>query len=132
MNIDENFEHNEEEAMKPKNTSVKKFEYRKKGELRYLFFYERLDMENSLICELRDNEIVLCAEPIEADFSTEILKEIVSGCYVGDRLITEFEKRKAKIRPAVEAMMVEAEQVAKAFTGTVDEETEDLFGDVRE
>lgn len=95
-------------------------------------FFEKLGIGESLICELRGNEIVLRPAPMDEDFSEEILKELIQEGYEGEQLLTEFQKRKAQIRPAVEALIAEADQVARQFSGTGDEETEALFEDVRE
>lgn len=95
-------------------------------------FYEKLGLEDSLICELRGNELVLRPAPTEEDFSEEILKDLVQDGYEGAELIVAFQKRKKQIRPAVEALLAEADQAAQAFNGTGDAETEALFGDVRE
>ncbi|HLR41130.1 MAG TPA: hypothetical protein VK091_05595, partial [Virgibacillus sp.] len=62
----------------------------------------------------------------------EILKDLVKEGFNGQDLIHEFQKRKAQIRPAVEQLIVESQKAAQQSTGTGDEETEELFGDVRE
>lgn len=125
--------HKEDKEMKSQPISTKQIRVSDKRQITIpKRFYERLGMEDSLICELRGNEIILRPAPIEEDFSAEILKEIVNEGYEGEELIAAFQERKSKIRPAVEALMAEADQVAQAFTGTGDEETEALFRDVRE
>lgn len=95
-------------------------------------FFEKLGIGESLICELRGDEIVLRPAPTDDDFSEDILRDLIQEGYEGEQLLTEFRKRKAQIRPAVEALIAKADQVAQQFTGTGDEETESLFGDVRE
>lgn len=45
-------------------------------------------------------------------FSEEILKELVDEGYSGYELLDEFRIRQAKVRPAVEAMLEEAKNVA--------------------
>lgn len=95
-------------------------------------FYEQLGMTDSLICELRGDEIVLRPAPTDADFSQEILKDLVHEGYEGEQLLQAFQERKAQIRPAVESLITQADEVAQQATGTGDDETESLFGDVRE
>ena len=46
-------------------------------------------------------------------FSEEILKELIDEGYGGYELLDEFRVRQAKVRPAVEAMLEEAENVAR-------------------
>src|SRR5699024_3350060 len=95
-------------------------------------FYDKIDIGNELICELHGDEIVLRPIRKEEDFSEEILKELVKEGFNGQDLIHEFQKRKAQIRPAVEQLIVESQKAAQQSTGAGDEETEELFGDVRE
>ncbi|WP_040227318.1 AbrB/MazE/SpoVT family DNA-binding domain-containing protein, partial [Bhargavaea cecembensis] len=64
-------------------------------------FYDQLGMTDSLICELRDGELLLRPVPVEAGFSEEILKELLQEGYEGEELFQEFQKRKAKDRSAV-------------------------------
>ncbi|SDJ23398.1 AbrB/MazE/SpoVT family DNA-binding domain-containing protein [Natribacillus halophilus] len=89
-------------------------------------FYEQLGMEETLICELRRDEIVLRPAPKADDFSEDILRDLVEEGYGGEQLLTEFHKRKAQIRPAVESLISEADEAAQSYTGTGDEETESL------
>ncbi|SFJ85357.1 hypothetical protein [Thermoflavimicrobium dichotomicum] len=46
-------------------------------------------------------------------FATEILKDLVSQGYEGQQLIEEFERVQAQIRPAVEEMIAEADEMAR-------------------
>ena len=48
-----------------------------------------------------------------SEFDDLILKELIDEGYSGNKLIEEFRIRRSKIRPAVEAMLEEAENVAR-------------------
>ena len=48
-----------------------------------------------------------------SEFDDLILKELIDEGYSGSKLIEEFRIRRSKIRPAVEAMLEEAENVAR-------------------
>ena len=48
-----------------------------------------------------------------SEFDDLILKELIDEGYTGNKLIEEFRIRRSKIRPAVEAMLEEAENVAR-------------------
>lgn len=63
----------------------------------------------------------------DREFAVEILKDLVSQGLGGQDLIAAFQARQAKIRPAVEAMLEEAEKIAggEAKFGTL----EDAFGE---
>ena len=96
------------------------------------YFYDRLEMGNEVVCELRENEIVLRAVPQSEDFSEEILKDLVAQGFEGQDLIREFQRIRSQIRPAVEKMIEESERAAKTMKENGDEQTEELFGDLRE
>lgn len=51
--------------------------------------------------------------PTDDDFSEQILKELIQEGFEGELLLTEFKKRKAQIRSAIEAVIKEADQVEK-------------------
>ena len=63
----------------------------------------------------------------DEEFAVEILKDLVSQGLGGQDLITAFQARQEKIRPAVEAMLEEAEKIARGEGeyGTL----EDAFGE---
>lgn len=60
------------------------------------------------------------------EFSEQILEDLMSEGLAEDELPAEFQKRQAQIRPAVEAMLAKAENIA---AGRAEYETcEDVFG----
>ncbi|PWA08407.1 hypothetical protein DCC39_15010 [Pueribacillus theae] len=95
-------------------------------------FYDTLGIGSEVVCELRGNEIVLKPLPQAVDFSTEILEELIREGYEGETLLSEFQKRKQQIRPAVERLVEEAKEIAKKTIENDDDNTELLFGDVKE
>lgn len=95
-------------------------------------FYDKLDMGQEIVCELRGDEIVLRNVPQADDFSEEILKDLVSQGFEGNNLIKEFQKQKSQIRPAVEKMMEESRLAAENMDGNSDDLMEELFGDLKE
>ena len=46
------------------------------------------------------------------EFAEQILKELIDEGYSGYELLDEFRVRQAKVRPAVEAMLEEAQNIA--------------------
>lgn len=87
-------------------------------------FYKKLGIGHQVICELRENELVLRPVPKDEDFSKEILKDLIAKGYNGQELLQEFQNRKVQIRPAVEKLIAESSQSARNFSGTDDETTE--------
>ncbi|WP_245799751.1 AbrB/MazE/SpoVT family DNA-binding domain-containing protein [Virgibacillus proomii] len=134
MNIDlMNNRHKGENIMGSQPSEAKRISVSEKRQITIpKRFFEKLGIKESLICELRDDEIVLRPVPTDDDFSEQILKDLIQEGYDGEFLLTEFKKRKAQIRPAIETLIEEADQAAQQATETGDEETESLFDDVRE
>lgn len=95
-------------------------------------FYDTLGVGRELICELRGNEIVLRGVPQTEDFSEEILEDLVAQGFEGQNLIRQFQKVKSQIRPAVEKLITESTRAALCLQGNGNEQTEELFGDLKE
>lgn len=82
---------------------------------------------------MRDGEIVI--RPIREnsdEFAEFILEDLVSKGSSGKELIMEFKKIRAKIRPAVERLIEEADLAAKKSKGSGDDKMLELFGDVED
>lgn len=93
-------------------------------------FYNSLGFENDAECELRDGGIFI--KPIKAktenvDFSTEILKDLISQGFSGEQLLLKFIEMKSKIRSSAEKLSEEAEKAV--FDDSTKCKFEDLFSD---
>lgn len=82
------------------------------------------------ISELISKEGIITAEPVQAvpdpeepdaapvqsdaegEFAEQILAELIEEGFTGDELLSEFKKRQAKVRPAVESVLSEAKEIA--------------------
>lgn len=95
-------------------------------------FYDASGMGTEVVCELRGDEIVLRALPPTEDFSEEILKDLVAQGLTGEKLVREFQRQKANIRPAVEELMKASHMAAHNLEDDGDKETDELFGDLKE
>jgi hypothetical protein len=49
--------------------------------------------------------------------------------FSGEKLLTEFKKANRKVRPAVEKLIEEADEIAKAASVNYIDPTDDIFGD---
>ena len=78
-------------------------------------FFEALGFSTEAECILRGNEIVLrpVREQGGGEFAEQILADLIAQGFSGDQLLTEFTKMQKKVRPAVEAMLTQAEQAAR-------------------
>ena len=78
-------------------------------------FYEALGFSTEAECILRGNEIVL--RPVKeqggGEFAEQILADLIKQGLSGNKLLEEFKKARKKVRPAVEAMLAQAEQAAR-------------------
>jgi len=79
-----------------------------------LKYYRHLGLDHELECTLEDGAIVL--RPLKrepSEFSTEILKDLISQGYSGDELVQKFEEESKDIKKAVDRMLEEADAIAE-------------------
>lgn len=77
-------------------------------------FFTLLGFDKEAECIMRGNELVIrpVKENVSGEFAAEILEDLIKKGYSGQKLLNEFKIMQAKVRPAVELMLAEAEQVA--------------------
>ena len=63
---------------------------------------------------MRGNELVIRPAKTNTggEFAEQILADLIAQGYSGNELLDHFKKAQGQVRPAVEAMIVEAEHVA--------------------
>lgn len=91
-------------------------------------YYTLLGFEDTAECVVRGNELVI--RPVHSnsggEFSEQILADLIAEGLTGNDLLEKFRERQTQVRPAVEAMIAEAENAAN---GNADYSTyEDIFG----
>ena len=92
-------------------------------------FFAAVGFGDEAECILRGNEIIIrpARVPSGGEFAEQILTDLIADGLSGEELLAAFKRRQAQIRPAVEAMISEAENVA---CGLGDYATyEDIFGE---
>ena len=77
-------------------------------------FFTLLGFDTEAECLLRGNELVIRPSKSNAggEFAEYILEDLIAQGLSGNELLDEFRKQQAKVRPAVEAMIAEADEVA--------------------
>ena len=77
-------------------------------------FYTLLGFDTEAECVVRGNELVIRpAKPrTGGEFAEYILADLIAQGLSGDKLLEEFKSKQAKVRPAVEAMIADADEVA--------------------
>lgn len=91
-------------------------------------FFTKLGFGTEAECFLRGNELII--RPISpyysGEFSEQILEDLISQGYSGEKLLLKFKEMQRKVRPAVESML---EDATKAAYGEGEFYTsEDIFG----
>lgn len=78
-------------------------------------FFTMLGFADEAECVVRGNELIL--RPVHrvgsGEFAEQILSEMINEGLSGAELLREFKKRQAQVRPAVEAMISDADNAAK-------------------
>ena len=91
-------------------------------------FFTLLGFNTEAECIMRGNELVLSPvkENTSGEFAEQILADLIRQGYSGEELLEKFKQTQRKIRPAVEAMLAEADRVAESKSGGYS--LEDGFG----
>ena len=91
-------------------------------------FFEALGFSSEAECILRGNELVIrpVKEQSGGEFAEQILADLIKQGFTGEKLLKEFKKTQKKVRPAVEAMLAQAEQAAHGES--VSFSYDDVFG----
>ena len=91
-------------------------------------FFTLLGFNTEAECIMRGNELVLrpVIENTSGEFAEQILADLIRQGYSGEELLEKFKQTQRKIRPAVEAMLAEADRVAESKSGGYS--LEDVFG----
>lgn len=92
-------------------------------------FFQTLGFEREAICTVMGGRLII--EPARNEPSGElddlILADLIDEGYAGAELLAEFRARRTKIRPAVEAILAEADTAAKGEGEFY--RPEDIFGE---
>ena len=91
-------------------------------------FFTLLGFNTEAECIMRGNELVLRSvkENTSGEFAEQILADLIRQGYSGEELLEKFKQTQRKIRPAVEAMLAEADRIAESKSGGYS--LEDVFG----
>ena len=91
-------------------------------------FFTLLGFNTEAECIMRGNVLVVrpIKENTSGEFAEQILADLIRQGYSGEELLEKFKQTQRKIRPAVEAMLAEADRVAESKSGGYS--LEDVFG----
>lgn len=90
-------------------------------------FFEQLGIGKAVECFINGmGEMVI--RPERSDyFAEEILQDLINQGYEKQQLLKKFREMNSKIRPAVKAMITEAETAVKNYDGI--DHTDEVFGE---
>ena len=78
-------------------------------------FYEALGFDTKAECMIRGGELIV--RPVRntsgGEFAEQILSGLIKKGYQGEELLTAFKKEQAKVKNAVESMLIDAKSVAE-------------------
>lgn len=81
-------------------------------------FFTELGFGKEAMCSVEDGRLIIT--PVSSitgsEFAEEILTDLIAEGYSGQKLLFEFRKRNAAIRPALERMLKEAGAAARGET----------------
>ena len=91
-------------------------------------FFTLLGFNTEAECIMRGNELDLrpVKENTSGEFAEQILADLIRQGYSGEELLMKFKQAQRKVRPAVEAILAEADRVAESKSGGYS--LEDVFG----
>ena len=93
-------------------------------------YFEALGLDKELECIYSNDMLILT--PVKKEdpaFAEEILADLIQLGYSGEKLLSEFKKINRKVRPAVEKLIEEADEIAKEASTNYFDPTDDIFGD---
>ncbi len=91
-------------------------------------FCDALGSETERDCIFADGMLVLTpVATAETPFTQEVLADLVQQSYSGEQLLMAFQELRRQIRPAVETMIKEVDQLARVAASEHVDSTDDIF-----
>lgn len=95
-------------------------------------YYDALGLSDEVDCIYSNGMLILLpVEERDSAFAEEILEELVGKGYTGERLLAEFGRLNRQVRPAIEAMIAEADRVAEEASAAYVDRTGEIFAQSR-
>lgn len=91
-------------------------------------FFEALGFDTEAECMVRGNELII--RPVKqtsgGEFAEQILADLIAQGYQGDALLSAFKQEQAKVKKAIDSMLVDAKSVAEGKSAY--SSYDDIFG----
>ncbi len=91
-------------------------------------YFEALGLDKELDCICSNDMLILT--PVKKEdpaFAEEILADLILQGYSGEKLLSEFKKINRMVRPAIEKLIEEADEIAKKASINYVDPTDDIF-----
>ncbi|MBM4236238.1 MAG: AbrB/MazE/SpoVT family DNA-binding domain-containing protein [Firmicutes bacterium] len=91
-------------------------------------YFDALGLSDELECIYANEMLIL--KPVEdkgLHFAEEIIADLIEQGYSGQELLVEFRRISHQIRPAVENMIADADQLAKEALNEYTDHTDEIF-----
>ena len=93
-------------------------------------YYEALGLDKELECIYTNNMLILIPVKEEkSEFAEEILEDLIRKGFSGEKLLFEFKRMNGQVRPAIERLIKEADEIAEASSKHYIDRTSDIFDD---
>ena len=81
-------------------------------------FYNQLGIENEVECYVKNGNLIIrpAAPATNGEFAEQILADLIGQGLQGDELLQRFVQTNRAVRPAVETMLAEADDIASGKT----------------
>lgn len=97
-----------------------------------LRFFEQAGIKDEVEFTIKGNYIMM--RPVHNVgndyFSDLILADLIHEGYSGEELLRVFRERQEQLRGAIKGLITESSEVARSYSGTGDDQTEEIFGDI--
>ena len=81
-----------------------------------LEFFNETQIQNEVDCYMQNGKIIIQPIDTTGEFDEQILADLISQGFSGNKLLAEFKNKRAKIRPAALKLIDEAQNIADGKT----------------
>ena len=76
-------------------------------------FFNNLGIKHEVDCFMQNNQIIIKPAQDSGEFDEQILADLISQGLSGEELLAKFKETRRNVRPAVERLLAEADNVAR-------------------
>ena len=96
-------------------------------------FFNKLNIHNEVECIMPNSTMIIIRPvPKDTEFAEVILEDLVRQGYEGQRLVEQFKKMHAQVKPAIDKMLDEAKLIASKLEGPGDDKFKEIFSDLED